>query len=144
MSKARSRARRMAMQALYEWQVANNSPLDILNTYRAEQDLKKVDEEYFRDLLLNTAKHQPELDDMMSDSLDRPIHEVDPIETAILRLACYELAHRPDVPYRVVINEAIELAKSFGAESGHKFVNGILDKVAVLARANEIKQSNRR
>jgi len=81
---------------------------------------------------------------MMSGCLDRPIHEVDPIETAILRLACYELAHRPDVPYRVVINEAIELAKSFGAESGHKFVNGILDKVAVIARADEIKQSKSR
>ena len=144
MSKARSRARRMAMQALYEWQVANNTPLDILNTYRAEQNLKKVDEDYFRDLLLNTAKYQQELDDMMSDFLDRPIHEVDPIETAILRLACYELAHRPDVPYRVVINEAIELAKSFGAESGHKFVNGILDKVALIARADEIKHSKKR
>ena len=144
MSKARSRARRMAMQALYEWQVANNTPLDILNTYRAEHDLKKVDEEYFRELLLNTAKYQQELDDMMSGCLDRPIHEVDPIETAILRLACYELAHRPDVPYRVVINEAIELAKSFGAESGHKFVNGILDKVALLARADEIKHSKKR
>ena len=144
MSKARSRARRMAMQALYEWQVANNTPLDILNTYRAEQDLKKVDEEYFRELLLNTAKYQQELDDMMSGCLDRPINEVDPIETAILRLACYELAHRPDVPYRVVINEAIELAKSFGAESGHKFVNGILDKVALLARADEIKHRKKR
>lgn len=144
MSKARSRARRMAMQALYEWQVANNTPLDILNTYRAEQNLKKVDEDYFRELLLNTAKHQQELDDMMSAFLDRPIHEIDPIETAILRLACYELAHRPDVPYRVVINEAIELAKSFGAESGHKFVNGILDKVALVARADEIKHSKKR
>ena len=139
MSKARSRARRMAMQALYEWQVADNTPLDILNTYRAEQDLKKVDEDYFRDLLLNTAKYRAELDAVMSESLDRPINEVDPIETAILRLACYELAHRPDVPYRVVINEAIELAKSFGAESGHKFVNGILDKVALKLRADEIK-----
>ena len=143
MSKARSRARRMAMQALYEWQVANNTPLDILNTYRAEQNLKKVDEDYFRDLLLNTAKHQQEVDAMMSDFLDRPINEVDPIETAILRLACYELAHRPDVPYRVVINEAIELAKSFGAESGHKFVNGILDKVALKVRADEIKHGKK-
>ena len=143
MSKARSRARRMAMQALYEWQGANNTPLDILNTYRAEQNLKKVDEDYFRDLLLNTAKHQQEVDAMMSDFLDRPINEVDPIETAILRLACYELAHRPDVPYRVVINEAIELAKSFGAESGHKFVNGILDKVALKVRADEIKHGKK-
>lgn len=143
MSKARSRARRMAMQALYEWQVADNSPLDILNTYRAEQDMRKVDEEYFRDLLLNTAKYQQEVDDMMANCLDRPIHEVDPIEMAILRLACYELAHRPDVPYRVVINEAIELAKTFGAEAGHKFVNGILDKVAVIARPDEFRRTKK-
>ena len=144
MSKARSRARRMAMQALYEWQVANNSPLDILNTYRAEQDLKKVDEEYFRDLLLNTAKYQQEVDALMADSLDRPMKEIDPIEMAILRMACYELVYRPDVPYRVVINEAIELAKTFGAEAGHKFVNGILDKVALIARPDEIRRTQKR
>ena len=144
MSKARSRARRMAMQALYEWQVAKNSPFDIFKTYCAEQDLKKVDEEYFRDLLLNTAEHQTQLDEMMAGSLDRPIDEVDPIEMAILRLACYEMVHRLDVPYRVVINEAIELAKTFGAEAGHKFVNGIMDKVALIARPNEFQRSNKR
>ena len=144
MSKARSLARRMAMQALYEWQVAGNAPLDILNTYRTEQNFKNVDEDYFRELFLNTIQHQQQVDELMSASLDRPIHEVDPIETAILRLACYELAHRPDVPYRVVINEAIELTKTFGAEAGHKFVNGILDKVALKIRADEIKHARKR
>jgi len=144
MSKARSRARRMAMQALYEWQVAGNAPLDILSTYRAEQNLKNVDEDYFRELLLNTAEKQQEVDTLMRPALDRPLNEVDPIETAILRIACYELVYRPDVPYRVVINEAIELAKTFGAEAGHKFVNGILDKVAGMTRADEIKSARKR
>lgn len=144
MSKARSRARRLAMQALYEWQVAGNAPLDILNTYRAEQNLKNVDEDYFRDLFLNTIQHQQQVDELMAGLLDRPLAEVDPIETAILRMACYELAHRPDVPYKVVINEAIELAKTFGAEAGHKFVNGILDKAALTIRAEEIKHARKR
>lgn len=144
MSKARSRARRMAMQALYEWQVAGNAPLDILNTYHAEQNMKNVDDDYFRDLLLNTAKHQQQVEALMTAALDRPLKEVDPIEAAILRMACYELAFRPDVPYKVVINEAIELAKTFGAEAGHRFVNGILDKVALAARADEIKHARNR
>jgi len=144
MSKARSRARRLAMQALYEWQVAGNAPLDILNTYRAEQNLKNVDEDYFRDLFLNTIQHRQQVDELMAGLLDRPLAEVDPIETAILRMACYELAHRPDVPYKVVINEAIELAKTFGAEAGHKFVNGILDKAALTIRAEEIKHARKR
>jgi len=134
----------MAMQALYEWQVAGNAPLDILSTYRAEQNLKNVDEDYFRELLLNTAEKQQEVDTLMRPALDRPLNEVDPIETAILRIACYELVYRPDVPYRVVINEAIELAKTFGAEAGHKFVNGILDKVAGMTRADEIKSARKR
>jgi N utilization substance protein B len=144
MSKARSRARRLAMQALYEWQMSGNAPLDILKTFLAEQNLKNTDEEYFRELFLNTVKYQAALDDYMMDLLDRPINEVDPVEVAILRIASYELAHRPDVPYKVVINEAIELAKTFGAEAGHKFVNGILDKVAPRLRAEEIQHARKR
>ncbi len=144
MSKARSRARRMAMQALYEWQVAGNAPSDILNTYRTEQPMEKVDSDYFEELVLNTAKHQQDLDAHLAKLVSRPINEIDPIELAILRMAGYELMHRPDVPYRVVINEAIELAKSFGAEAGHKFVNGILDKLAVELRPDESRLSQRK
>ena len=139
MSKARSRARRMAMQGLYEWQVAGNDPLDVYNIYQKEHDLKKVDKDYFKELVLSVPAKQQELDAALEPHLSRPIKETDPVELAILRLACYEFLFRADVPYRVVINESIELAKTFGAEAGHKFINGILDKVAVDLRPKEVK-----
>jgi len=143
MSKARSRARRLAMQGLYEWQMSDNVPLDILNNYKQEHDLNNVDIEYFQTLLLGVPDHLQELDQSVSPFLSRPLKEVDPIELAILRLAAYELIHCLDVPYRVVINEAVELAKTFGAEAGHKFVNGILDKLAASIRPAEIKKRNK-
>jgi N utilization substance protein B len=143
MSKARSRARRTAMQGLYEWQVAGNDPLDVYHTYKTEHDLKKVDEEYFRELMLGVPKNLQQLDAAINLHLDRSINEIDPVELAILRLACYELMFRPDVPYRVVLNESIELAKTFGGEAGHKFVNGILDKVALDVRPMEVKQKKK-
>jgi len=139
MSKARSRARRMAMQGLYEWQVAGNDPLDVYNTYFKEHDLKKIDQDYFKELMLSVPAKQQELDTTIELHLSRPIKETDPVELAILRLACYELKFRVDVPYRVVINESIELAKTFGGEAGHKFINGILDKVALDLRPMEVK-----
>jgi N utilization substance protein B len=139
MSKARSRARRMAMQGLYEWQVAGNDPLDVYNIYLHEHDLKKVDQDYFKELMLSVPAKQQELDSAIESHLSRPIKETDPVELAILRLACYELQFREDVPYRVVINESIELAKTFGGEAGHKFINGILDKVALDLRPMEVK-----
>ena len=139
MSKARSRARRMAMQGLYEWQVAGNDPLDVYNIYLHEHDLKKVDQDYFKELMLSVPAKQQELDRAIEAHLSRPIKETDPVELAILRLACYELQFRADVPYRVVINESIELAKTFGGEAGHKFINGILDKVAMDLRPMEVK-----
>ena len=139
MSKARSRARRLAMQGLYEWQLSGNAPQDILVNYHQQHDLSKVDRDYFQELLLNVPKQLQELDQTLSPYLSRPIGEIDPIELAILRLATYEFIHRLDVPYRVVINEAVELAKTFGGEAGHKFVNGTLDKVAMTTRAAEVK-----
>ena len=140
MSKARSKARRLAMQALYEWQVAGNDPLDVSPTYLNEHDLKKVDQEYFKELLLGVPSKVEDLDACLTPHLSRPIIETDPVELAILRLAGYELSFRMDVPYKVIINEAIELAKTFGAEAGHKFINGILDKVALDIRPMEVKQ----
>lgn len=141
MSKARSRARRLAMQGLYEWQMSDNAPSVILKTCLAEQNVKNVDTEYLQELLLTIPKKQPQLDNAFQPYLDRAVDEVDPIELAILRLASYELLFRIDVPYRVVINEAIELAKAFGAEAGHKFVNGILDKLAAEVRKTEFGAS---
>lgn len=143
MSKARSRARRLAMQGLYEWQMSDNAPREILEIYRAEHDLKNADIDYFQLLLLEVPAHVEEVDQAITPHLSRPIKEVDPIELAIVRLATYELLYRPDIPYRVIINEAVELAKTFGAEAGHKFVNGILDKVAAATRTAEVKHQRR-
>lgn len=101
----------------------------------AEQDLKGVDTPYFRRLFRQTAENVDAVDQIMMPYLDREVSELDPIEKAILRLAVYELKFELDVPYKVVINEAIEVAKVFGAEDSHKYVNGVLDKVApVLSR----------
>jgi len=143
MSKARSRARRLAMQGLYEWQVANNAPSQILKTCLEEQNMKNVDQAYLGELLNEVPKKQEAIDAAIVPHLTRPISELDPIELAITRLATYELLFRPDVPYRVVINEAIELAKQFGAEEGHKFINGILDRIASTVREFEVAQKSR-
>jgi N utilization substance protein B len=133
----------MAMQGLYEWQVAGNAPLDVYHTYQNEHDLKKVDQEYFRELLLGVPAKLDELDASLTAHISRPLHEIDPVELAILRLACYELLFRLDIPYRVVINESIELAKTFGGEAGHKFINGILDKVAMDVRSMEVRHKKK-
>ena len=134
----RTRARRLAMQGLYEWQVAQNSAKDIETQFLIEKETKNVDTAYFRELLSKVVTHVDELDDYIKPLLDRSLEEVDPVECAILRLGAYELAKRPDVPYKVVINEAVELAKVFGADQGHKFINGIMDKMAARLRLEEI------
>ncbi|HDR1151634.1 TPA: transcription antitermination factor NusB [Pasteurella multocida] len=131
----RRRARECAVQALYSWYVSQNSPAEIELNFMAEQDLKGVDTPYFRRLFRQTAENVDVVDQIMMPYLDREVSELDPIEKAILRLAVYELKFELDVPYKVVINEAIEVAKVFGAEDSHKYVNGVLDKVApVLSR----------
>ncbi len=139
MSNTRTRARRLAMQGLYEWHVSSNAPSDVLLHLHEEQDMKNVDREYLSELVLTIPKHIEELDALLSPFLSRPLAEIDPVELAIMRLAAYEFVYRPDIPYRVVINEAVELTKKFGAEQGHKFVNGVLDKLAMQVRAIEIK-----
>ncbi len=139
MSNTRTRARRLAMQGLYEWHVSSNAPSDVLLHLHEEQEMKNVDREYLSELVLTIPKHIEELDALLSPFLSRPLAEIDPVELAIMRLAAYEFVYRPDIPYRVVINEAVELTKKFGAEQGHKFVNGVLDKLAMQVRAIEIK-----
>lgn len=139
MSSARSLARERAMQALYQWQMTGNDLADIEQQFVDEQDMKNVDKKYFKELLHGVPKGIEEFDLLCSDLLSRPLEQVDPVERAILRIGLYELKQRSDIPYRVVINEAVELAKSFGAEQGHKFVNGTLDKAAKTLRAAEIK-----
>jgi len=134
---ARSRARRRAMQAIYAWQISGNSMDRVIEEFRHEQDMEIADLDYFEDLLRGVDAHRDELDSQLAPFLDREMSQVDPIERAVLRLAAYELRHRPDVPYRVVLNEAIEVAKRFGAEHGHTYVNGVLDKAAKEWRAAE-------
>jgi len=133
----RRKARRFAVQALYEWQLSENDPADIEKQFLEEHSFKKVDGDYFAELLHAIPKQQEELDALLQKHMDRSIDSADPVERAIIRIACYELKNRIDVPYRVVINEAIELAKTFGATDGHKFVNGVVDKLAMELRSTE-------
>ncbi|MDT8403280.1 transcription antitermination factor NusB [Sulfuriflexus sp.] len=139
MSKARSKARRNAVQALYQWQLTGADVSVIEEQFLIEHDMQNVDVEYFRELLREVPLHLHELDDHLIEYLDRPINEVDPVERAILRMSTYELEFRLDVPYKAVINEGVEMAKIFGAEHGHKYVNGILDRVARKLRSTEIQ-----
>jgi N utilization substance protein B len=140
---ARSRARRRALQALYAWQMSA-SPVDkVIEQFRAEQDMEVADLEYFEALVRGVVEHADELDAVLAKFIDRSVAQVDPIERAVLRIAAFELAHRLDVPYRVVINEAIETTKRFGAEHGHTYVNGVLDRAAAEWRAQEMQAGRR-
>ncbi|WON76211.1 transcription antitermination factor NusB [Serratia sp. UGAL515B_01] len=125
---ARRRARECAVQALYSWQLSKNDIADVEHQFLTEQDVKDVDIAYFRELLSGVAVNAGMLDDLMAPYLSRLLDELGQVEKAVLRIALFELKMREDVPYKVAINEAIELAKTFGAEDSHKFVNGVLDK----------------
>ncbi len=137
MANARQLARQCAVQALYSWQLSGGDPFDIDAAFRIENDMDGVDVDYFRELLCEIPRLREELDAYIVPLLTRPLAEVDPVERAILRLGAYELKCRLDVPYRVAIDEGVELAKLFGAEQGHRFVNGILDGMARELRATE-------
>jgi transcription antitermination protein NusB len=137
---ARSRARRRALQAAYAWQIARAPMQQVIAQFEHEQEMEVADLDYFRDLLLGVEKHVKDLDARLRPHLDREVDEVDPIERAVLRLAAYEMLYRVDVPYRVVLNEAIEVAKRFGADFGHTYVNGVLDKAAAEWRAAEYRR----
>ena len=131
----RRRARECAVQAIYSWQVSKNDLSEIEASFMAEQDMKGVDKKYFRELLHGVISHSSELDTKMESFLnERSLDELGFVEHAILRIAVYELLKREDVPYKVVINVAIDLTKTFGAEDSHKFINGVLDKVAPTIR----------
>ena len=140
---ARSRARRRALQAVYAWQLSSSPVERVIDQFRAEQDREVADLEYFEALVRGVVQHAEELDAVLAKFIDRPIAQVDPIERAVLRIAGFELAHRLDVPYRVVINEAIETTKRFGAEHGHTYVNGVLDRAAAEWRAQEMQAGRR-
>ena len=140
---ARSRARRRALQAIYAWQLSHTAIAKVIDQFQNEQDMEVADQEYFEDLVRGVEANLGTLDEALSHFLDRDIAQVDPIERAVLRIAAYELRHRIDVPYRVVINEAIETTKRFGSEHGHTYVNGVLDHAAAQWRAAEAQAPRR-
>lgn len=134
---ARRKARRFALQGLYEWQLSGNPAFEIEARYRVENAMHKVDLDYFHELLHRIPVEADVLDALFTPFLDRAFASLDPVELATLRIGTYELKHRLDVPYRVVINEGIELAKTFGASESHKYINGVLDQLAAELRKHE-------
>jgi len=140
----RSHSRAAAVQALYQ-ALVNGQELakDELDFVTAENS-EKMDKKYFTILVEGVSKEMDTLDSELAFAVDRHLSEIDPVESSVLRLAVYEFMHRPEVPYRVVLNEAVELAKSFGGEKGHKYVNGVLDKMGSKLRAVEYKASKER
>ncbi|MBT8116432.1 MAG: transcription antitermination factor NusB [Gammaproteobacteria bacterium] len=134
---ARARARRYAMQALYQWDLSGTDLPLIRKQFLVNEDFSNADQPYFTELLSDLPKKADVVDASIAEFIDRPIEQLDPVERAILRIAMYELLERIDIPYRVIINEAIQLTKKFGAEQGHAFVNGVLDKAAKNLRSIE-------
>ena len=135
----RRKGRRYAVQGLYQWQLTDNAPADIYERMLPDVNLNKTDISYMEELITQVPANIEEIDNSLSPKLSRKLSEVDPVEMAILRIAAYELLKRAEIPYRVVINEAIEQAKTFGAEDGHKFVNAVLDKLSADVRSVEIQ-----
>jgi len=141
MKTARRRAREFALQGLYQWQLAGTDPATIARQLGDARGFDKIDAGYFKGLLEGTVAAAPELEKAITPHLDRAFSRLSPVERGILLLAGYELAHQPEVPYRAVINEAVELAKEFGGTDGYKFVNGVLDKLAAKLRQAEMPGS---
>jgi transcription antitermination protein NusB len=135
--RARSLSRRLAMQALYQWQMTGQTFAELRHQFATEEEYADVDPEYFIALLQGVIDEAATLDARLGELIDRPVAQLDPVEHAVLLLGLHELEHRLDVPYRVVINESVELAKKFGATEGHKFINAVLDRAARVLRAAE-------
>jgi N utilization substance protein B len=134
----RKRARRRALQALYQWQLTGHAAGDILAQFRAAQDLSGVDEAHFERLLRGVVADQPALDEALQPFLDRPVAQLDLMERAILRLGAFELLQCLETPYRVVLDECVDLAHRFGSTDGHTYVNAVLDKAARQWRSAEM------
>jgi N utilization substance protein B len=133
MKHARRHAREVALQALYAWQLSGGDPLE---EARSNDDYEKT--EFLEDLVRGVARRAAELERLIAPHLDRDFARLSPVERAILYIGAYELAHHPETPFKVVLNEAIELGKSFGASEGYRFVNGVLEKIATQLRPEEV------
>ena len=142
-TRARSLARRLAMQAIYQWQISADDWEVILHQFEENQDYSRVDGEYFRELLEQVITQEKELLAVIEEYFDRPLAQLDPVERAVLLVGVFELKHRIEVPYRVVLNESVDLARKFGAAESHKFINAILDKAAASLRKLEVKAAGR-
>lgn len=136
---ARSLARRRAMQALYQWQLTGQSGQDVYLQFVNDAEHDRADQALFRDLVREVTDRSAELDAELGAFSDRPVSQLDPVEHGILLIGLYELIHRPEVPYRVAINEAVELCRSYGAEEGYRFVNALLDRAARKHRKQEVE-----
>jgi len=134
---ARALARRLALQALYRWQVNPCPWQDVVQEFAADPDMARADHAYFQELIEKICTEHAALDELLGPLLDRQAVHLDPIEHAVLLIGSYELRERPDIPFRVIINEAVSLARRFGATDGHKFINGVLDRAAREWRPNE-------
>jgi N utilization substance protein B len=140
MSQARTNARKAAVQALYQWQMTGHNLSEIERQFLEEERLKDAQKSYFIELVYGVPENLDVIDQALSEFVDRPVDKIDPVERAILRIGVYELMHRPDLPYRVILNESVNLAKYFGADGSHRYVNGILDKIAQKRRPVETKK----
>ena len=134
---SRRRSREFALQGMYQWQLAGTDAATIVRQLAEAKGFDKVDTDYFKALLEGAIADAPGLEQAIAPHLDRAFARLSPVERGILLLAGYELTHRPEVPYRAVINEAVELAKSYGGTDGYKYVNGVLDKLAAQVRQAE-------
>ena len=143
MKSSRRRSREFALQGLYQWQLAGTDPLIIAEQLGDAEGFNKTDAEYFSVLLNGAVAGAVEMEQLIAPLLDRAYKSLSPVERGILLLAGFEFRQCPEVPYRVIINEAIELAKSFGGTDGHKYVNGVLDKMAAQLRAPEVQAARR-
>lgn len=134
--KARQKARRYAVQALFQWHFADGTVDEIIEDYLAQIRDTKIDIDYFCEIVREVITHHADLDEQLRPHAERAIEAHNPVELAVLRLGAYELIHRPDVPARVILNEAIELNKTYGTQDGYRYVNGVLDKLAHQVRSN--------
>jgi len=135
---SRRRSRELALQGIYQWRLTGDDITDIEKQIREDKGAGRYDAEFFSELLRGVLARHADLESVVTPHLDRNLAELSPVEFAVLLLGAYELSQHPEIPYRVVINEAVELAKTFGGTDGHKFVNGVLDKLAVQVRAVEM------
>jgi N utilization substance protein B len=138
----RKRARRRALQAIYQWQITHQDADEILRQFREVQDLSQVDEAYFEQLLRCVIKGKDRLFDALDPFLDRPMDQVDVMERVVLMIGAWELLDCPAIPYRVVLDESVDLARRFGSEQGHSYVNAVLDKAARKWRADEVAKTS--